>query len=174
MAKVTFNKLTPIKKLDNKIITINEQEIEVIQYLPTAEKGTLIERVLSLAIDETGFYSPIRLEVAFHIELVKTYTNISITDKMLEDPAKVYDLLVLNEILPAIIEAIPENEYNMLFDSVEECCDQVAQYSNSFLGVLRSTQSDFNITSESIANMMGTLHDPESIGLVKDVLEKLG
>lgn len=174
MAKVSLNKLTPIKKLDVITLMIGEQEIIVNQYLPLEEKSNLIERVLAQAVDSTGFYSPIRLDVMFHIELIRTYTNISITDKMMEDPSKVYDLLILNHILEAVLPNIPEDEYNMLLDSVETCADQVMKYSNSFMGMLRAAKTDFTITDENISKMMDTLHDPDSIGLVQEVLKNLG
>lgn len=174
MAKITLSKITPVKKIDNKTIEIEGQEITILQYLPIAEKSKLIETVLDAAVDSTGFCSPIRLEVLFHIEVIRSYTNISITDKMMEDPGKLYDLLIMNNILDAVLSNIPEDEYDTLFEAVESCANQVAEYTNSFMGVLKATQSDFNVTSESIDNMMSTLHDPEAIGLVQDVLQKLG
>jgi hypothetical protein len=174
MAKISFNKLTPVKKLDAVSITIGEQEIIVNQYLPLEEKSSLIEKVLAQAVDGTGFYSPIRLDVMFHIELIRAYTNISITDKMMEDPGKVYDLLVLNNILEAVIPTIPQEEYDMLLESVSACAEQVMQYSNSFMGMLRAAKTDFTITDENITKMMNTLHDPEAVGLVQEVLKNLG
>ena len=106
MAKISFNKLTPIKSIDPTIITIGENEITVELYLPMADKAAFVERVLNAVIDDTGFINPMRLDVMFHIELIKTYTNISITDKMMENPSKVYDLLVLNNVLSSVLEVI--------------------------------------------------------------------
>lgn len=174
MAKISLNKLAPIKRAENKSITIQEQEVSIVQYLPSEEKGKLIQAVLDSAIDATGFYSPIRLDIMFHIEVIRYYTNISITEKMMEEPNKVYDLLILNGILDKVLAEIPEDEYETLVATVEECADQVSNYATSFAGTLNAAQSDFSITSDNINKMMETLHDPEAIGLVQDVLQKLG
>ena len=99
MAKVSLTKITPVKKLDKVIIKINDEDIEVIQYLPVAEKAELSERVVNAAIDpENGILSTSRRDVYSVLEIVRTYTNINITDKMMEEAPKTYDLLVLNDV----------------------------------------------------------------------------
>ena len=62
----------------------------------------------------------------------------------------------------------------MLLESVSACAEQVMQYSNSFMGMLRAAKTDFDITDENITKMMNTLHDPEAVGLVQEVLKNLG
>ena len=71
MAKVSLKAVTPIKKVDPQIIKIGEQEVEVIQYLPVNDKLALVERVLNLTIDDTGFLNPVRLEVYAILEKVR-------------------------------------------------------------------------------------------------------
>lgn len=174
MAKVSFNKLTPIKELENKIITIGEQEITIIQYLPVNDKLAIVERVLGNAIDDTGYLNPVRLEIFTNIEIIKTYTNISITDKMMENPTKVYDLMILNGILDAVIDAIPEEEYNDVFEAVIDSGEHVVKYLNSFAGMMKTVTADYKNTEMNVDKLMATLGDPEQVGLVKDILDKIG
>lgn len=174
MAKVSFNKLTPIKELENKIITIGEQEITVIQYLPVNDKLAIVERVLENAIDDTGYLNPVRLEIFTNIEIIKTYTNISITDKMMENPTKVYDLMILNRILDAVIEVIPEEEYNDVFNAVVDSGEHVVNYLNSFAGMMKTITADYGAAQMNVDKLMTDLGDPEKVGLVKDILDKLG
>ena len=174
MAKISFNKLTPIKSVDPTIVTIGENEITVERYLPMADKAAFVERVLNAVIDDTGFINPMRLDVMFHIELIKTYTNISITDKMMENPSKVYDLLMLNHILSAVLEAIPEEEYEDLMNDVGECAKHTVDYLNSFAGMIKNVVANYDATKMNVEEIMKTLDDPEKIGLVKDVLDKIG
>ena len=174
MAKISFNKLTPIKSVDPTVITIGENEITVERYLPMADKASFVERVLNAVIDDTGFINPMRLDVMFHIELIKTYTNISITDKMMENPSKVYDLLMLNHILSAVLEAIPEEEYEDLMNDVGECAKHTVDYLNSFAGMIKNVVANYDATKMNVEEIMKTLDDPEKIGLVKDVLDKIG
>ena len=174
MAKISFNKLTPIKSVDPTIITIGENEITVERYLPMADKAAFVERVLNAVIDDTGFINPMRLDVMFHIELIKTYTNISITDKMMENPSKVYDLLMLNHIFGAVLEAIPEEEYEDLMNDVGECAKHTVDYLNSFAGMIKNITTNYDTTKMNVEEIMKTLDDPDKVGLVKDILDKIG
>ena len=174
MAKISFNKLTPIKSVDPTIVTIGENEITVERYLPMADKAAFVERVLNTVIDDTGFINPMRLDVMFHIELIKTYTNISITEKMMENPSKVYDLLVLNHILSSVLEVIPEEEYEDLMNDVSECAEHTVGYLNSFAGMIKNITTNYDSTKMNVEEIINTLGDPNQIGLVKDILDKIG
>ena len=174
MAKISFNKLTPIKSVEPTTITIGENEIIVERYLPMADKAAFVERVLNVVIDDTGFINPMRLDVMFHIELIKTYTNISITEKMMENPSKVYDLLILNNVLSAVLEAIPEEEYEDLIDNITECAKHTVDYLNSFAGMIKNITTNYDTTKMNVEEIMNTLGDPNQVGLVKDILDKIG
>jgi hypothetical protein len=174
MAKVSLKAITPIKKVDPQIIKIGEQEVEVIQYLPVNDKLALVERVLNLTIDDTGFLNPVRLEVYAILEIVKTYTNISITDKMMENAPGTYDLLMINGVLDHVIAAIPEDEYDAIFDAIEDCAEHTVKYLNSFVGMIKTVTNDYDATKMNVEEIMETLDQPDKIGLVKDILDKIG
>ena len=103
MAKVAFTKLGLKKKDEVKTVNINNNVIEVKQYLPINEKLELIGRVLNQAADDNNFSNPVKLEVFTALEIVFTYTNISFTDKQKEDLIKLYDILESNNIFNLII-----------------------------------------------------------------------
>ena len=174
MAKISFNKLTPIKSVDAVTIMIGENEITVEQYLPMVDKAALIERVLNAVIDDTGYVNPMRLEIMFNIEVIKTYTNISITDKMMENPAKVYDMLILNNILGEVLSNIPKDEYEDLFNYVDESACHTVNYLNSFAGIIKNVTENYDATKMNVEDIMNTLDNPEKVGLVKDILDKIG
>lgn len=174
MAKVSLKAITPVKKVDPQIIKIGEQEVEVIQYLPVNDKLALVERVLNLTIGDTGFLNPVRLEVYAILEIVKTYTNISITDKMMENAPSTYDLLMINEVLDHVIAAIPEDEYDAIFDAIEDCAEHTVKYLNSFVGMMKTITNDYDATKMNVEEIMKTLDQPDKIGLVKDILDKIG
>lgn len=174
MAKVSLKAVTPIKKVDPRMITIGEQEVEVIQYLPVNDKLALVERVLNLTIDDTGFLNPVRLEVYAILEIVKTYTNISITDKMMDDAPKTYDVLMINGVLDSVIAAIPEDEYDAIFDAIEDCAEHTVKYLTSFVGMMKTVTNDYDATKLNVEEIMKTLDQPDKIGLVKDILDKIG
>ena len=174
MAKVSLNNITPIKKIDPHTININGCEIEVIQYLPINEKLALVERVLNFVVDETGFLNPVKLEIHTLLEIVRAYTNISLTEKMLDNAPKTYDSLMINGIFDAVIQAIPEDEYDAIFDAVEDCAEHAVKYLSSFLGMLKSINNDYDSTKMNVDNIMETLGQSDKIGLVKEILDKIG
>ena len=174
MAKVSLNSITPIKKIDSVKIKIGEQEIEVLQYLPINDKLALAERVLNMTLDDTGFLNPVRLEVYTYLEIIRTYTNISITDKMMENAPKTYDLLEMNNILVIIVNAIPEEEYNALIGMIEDSAEHTVKYLTSFVGMMKTISQDYDATKMNVDEIMNTLDNPEKIGLVKDILDKIG
>lgn len=174
MAKVSFKSVTPIKKVEPQVIKINEQDIEIAQYLPVNDKLALVERVLNLTIDDTGFLNPVRLEVYTILEIVKTYTNISITDKMMDNAQNTYDLLTINGVFDAVIAAIPEEEYDAVFDAVEDCAEHSVKYLNSFVGMMKTISSDYDATKLNVEEIMKILDQPDKVGLVKDILDKIG
>lgn len=174
MAKVSLNSITPIKKVDSVKIKIGEQEVEVLQYLPINDKLALAERVLNMTLDDTGFLNPVRLEVYTYLEIIRTYTNISITDKMMENAPKTYDLLEMNNILVEVVNAIPEEEYNALIGMIEDSAEHTVKYLTSFVGMMKTVSQDYDATKMNVDEIMNTLDNPEKIGLVKDILDKIG
>ena len=174
MAKVSLNKITPIKKVDPITLQLGDSEIIVQQYLPIETKMAMMQDVLNAVIDETGHINPVRMEVFFNVYLLKYYTNISITDTMLGDPSKTYDLLIINDVLDAIIAQIPETEYADVFDFIVEASENVITYNNSVLGILRNVAADYKNTEIDIDKIGQALNDPNQLTLVKNILEKMG
>ena len=174
MAKVSLSKIIPIKKMDDVVVDINGEQVVIKQYLPVDEKVALVERVLNASIDETNYFSYAKLNVYSQIEIVKAYTNISFTEKQLEDIPKLFDLLIINGIIKIVKDNIPYAEYINIHDMIYDDADRLGKHLNSFLGVMKVVQQDYDLTKMNVDNLMNTLGDKESVGLVKDILDKIG
>lgn len=174
MAKVAFTKLGLKKKDEVKTVNINNNVIEVKQYLPINEKLELIGRVLNQAADDNNFSNPIKLEVFTALEIVFTYTNIGFTDKQKEDLIKLYDILESNNIFNLIIAELPEAEYNALIDGVQKCSDAIYTYRNSVLGILDVIGQDYADLDLNATNIQQKLADPENLELLKSIMTRLG
>ena len=174
MSKLSFKTFSSIKTIEPATLKINETEVTVEQYLPLAQKTALIEKVLSAAMDDTGFFSPIRLKVYYTIEMISNYTNINITDKMLENADKTYDAIVMNNLGVKVLEAIPQEEQDCIWNGIQECAKAIALYQNSFVGMMKNSAKDFDATKLDLEDLMATLDQPEKVGLVKEVLDKMG
>lgn len=174
MAKIGFTKLSLKRKNEVKTITINNNQIEIKQYLPVNEKLDLIARVINGAHDQNNFPNPIKIEVIGTLEMIMAYTNISFTEKQKEDIPKLYDLLEENGVIKNIISQIPEDEYNFIIDGINKTVDAVYTYNNSVLGILEAVSKDYSNLDFDATQIQKKMADPENLKLVRDVLTKLG
>lgn len=174
MSKIAFTKLG-LKKLDNvKVISINNVQIEVKQYLPINEKLLLISRVINSAADENKFMNPVKLDLFGHLELMYAYTNITFTDKQKEDVGKLFDLLSENGVLTAVSDVIPESELDYIWGGINECAEAIYTYNNSVMGVLDNVSENYNELNLDTTDIAEKLSNPDNLTLVRDVLTKLG
>lgn len=174
MAKVSFNKVTPIKNIDPKVINICGEDITVVQYLPMSDKINMMDDIINNVFDDIGLSSPVRMEVYFYLNVIKTYTNLSITDKMMDNALKTYDLLELNGIIDQVVEAIPESEFETIFEYVHSMVSHIEQFNFSFAGTLKTMSTDYSQTNLDIKNLMQDLKDVEASETLQSVLQNLG
>lgn len=174
MAKIPFTKLQLKKINESKEFTYNNQVITVKQYLPIADKLTLIGDVINWASDEYNFANPVKLDMFLSLGIVFTYTNLSFTEKQKEDIAKLYDLLEENGIIDEVIKLIPEEEYRTLWDGVVELADNIYAYQTSVLGILDTVSRDYKNLDLDAQKIQQELADPDNMALLKSVLSNLG
>ena len=175
MAKIAFTKLGLKANQEVRVIEWNEQKIEVKQYLPINQKLELISNVINLSHDGQNNYSnPVRVDVYTALEVIDAYTNINFTEKQREDPTKIYDLFHGNGLLTAIIEAIPEAEYVSVINGIYRSIDAIYTYHNSVLGILEAVSTDYENIDLDLTKIQDAIKDPNSIGLLRNVLDKLG
>lgn len=175
MAKVSFTKLNKIKYLEPIDIKIGEETISVIQYLPLEKKLTLMQSIIEQAgNNEEGFYNIVKLTVFYTIEMLRAYTNISFTEKQLEDPQKLYDIIVLNTIWDTVKQSIPEDEVNYIWENTCTLAREITNYNHSALGILTTVAHDYKNVEMEATEIEQSLSNPENLALLKDILAKLG
>lgn len=173
MAKVSFLKLALPKTSTTTDLNINSQTVEVKKYLPVDEKLELIAEVTNQSHDENNFPNPLKIEVFFTIAVIKYYTNITFTEKQLETPTKIYDMLSQGA-FELIINMIPTDEYNNLRDYLDKTIDAIYTYRNSVMGILESVSTDYSGLALDASGVQKTIADPNNLTLLRDVLTKLG
>ena len=174
MAKVSFTKLGLKKNEEVGILHINEQDIEVKQYLPINEKLELISSVINSAADENNFSNPVKENVFLTLEILYHYTNINFTDKQKEDPIKLYDLVVSSGLVNKVTDLIPEEELDEVINGVAQSVKAIYTYRNSALGILESISQDYSALNLDATEIQQKLADPDNMALLKQVLTKLG
>lgn len=179
MAKVAFNKLG--LKVDGTVNMLqwNPSDdkdfipVEVKSYLPIEEKIELIGNVINNSVDENNFYNPIRVKIFLTLETMYYYTNINFTDKMKENPFKLYDLIVSTGLYEKVLMLIG-NEMTIIAETVWETIDSIYSYRNSVMGILDTISTDYSNLKFDASEIQKELSDPENMSLLRAVLDKLG
>ena len=175
MAKVSFTKLNKIKSLEPIDIKIGEETISVVQYLPLEKKLAIMQNIIEQAgNNEEGFYNIVKLTVFYTIEMLRAYTNISFTEKQLEEPQKLYDIIVLNNIWNEVKKAIPQSELTDIWENTCALAREITNYNHSALGILNLVSNDYDNLNLDVKEMTEKLSDRTNLTLIKDLLTKLG
>lgn len=178
MAKASFAKLN--LKINDGIETIvynNSKEnitIEIIKYLPIEEKINLINNVINNSVDDNDFYNPIRLEIFKTLEIIYKYTNLNFTDKMKENPFKLYDILVSSKLYQKILEIIPKEELEYIHETIETTIKNIYDYKNSAAGILHLISSDYSNLNLDLNTINDKITDPEQLAMLKEIIPLLG
>lgn len=175
MAKVPFSKLqASVDGGTTRNFYYNKagEEIyyEVKHYLPFEEKVKLVERIVNQSIDDNGFYNPMRVKLYMVLEITYTYTNLSFTDKMKEDPFKLYDILVSTGIFTDIIDCIREKDWDEIQKNIWATVENIYKYKNSAMGILDLIATDYQDLNMDLSAIQEKLADPNSLSLIKDIL----
>ena len=174
MAKVSFNKLDLKKNQEVITLKYNDIESEVKQYLPIEEKLELISKVISNSADENNFYNAPKGHIFTTLGIVEYYTNINFTEKQLEDPQKLYDLIVGNGLDILILNAIPMTEITFIESNIEKIANGYYNYRHSVLGIIETINQDYSNLNFDAAELQKNIADPNNLELLRSILSKLG
>ena len=173
MAKVAFSKLSKVKNLPSKTVSFDGNDIEFEQYLPLEEKINLIQAVIELAGDEVGFFNIVKLEAFYRVMMIKKYTNISFTEKQMEDIPKLYDLITLNGVWDFVEENIPQKEREYVWSNILELAERITSFNHSALGIIKSIQTSSALNEEGLSQLINELQNNENFQMVKELLPHL-
>lgn len=127
-------------------------------------KAGFIGFVVENSIDQTtGCSSPLRLDTWFSIALAKYYGQISFTEKQLEDPGKVYDILQMNGVFNIIAANLPEEEYEYIKSCTEATAADVARYNTSAAGIIGAMREESSGISNQIDEIFKKIQSGEGI-----------
>ena len=179
MAKVPFSKLqASVTNQDTKVVFHNKAGEEVIYevkyYLPIKDKLELVSNIINNSIDDNGYYNPMRVKLFMTLEVVYAYTNLTFTDKMKEDPFRLYDLLVSNDIFNQVILNMSPEDWATIQEDVWATIKSIYEYNNSAMGILDTISTDYKNLDLDVTKLQKKIGDPNNMTLLKDVLTKLG
>lgn len=130
-----------------KEIELGGQKIEVKSYIPVTAKAGIVNLAVRGSLSE-GTVNSILVDAYFHMFIVEYYTNIKFESADAEDILLNYDKIISNGLLDRILDAIPEEEYDYLINSLKEFERQVVAYSQSYAGANSNTEELFKVLSQ--------------------------
>ena len=177
MAKITYTKLGLSKLIpkDKEEFEFNGQKIEVIKYLPIDEKVDLIQRIVDNALTtEEKFINPCKVNVYLYVEMVLAYSNITLSDTQKKDLNKVYDGFCGSGFMWVFRAHMSDKEWGYIENSVWEVLDNIIKYKSSAIGILDTVSQDYSNLDLDAIKIQQELNDPNNMGLLRNVLDKLG
>ena len=174
MAKVTFSSLGLKLNQEIKTILVKGKNIEVKQYLPIQDKLEIVSNVSNSSQDGNNFKNMVKVEMFTDLEIINHYTNLTFTEKQKEEPWKIYDVLKQAGIIKQVKEAIPEEELESLEMYINDATERIYTYRNSAYGILDAIGSDYSNLELDADNLKNEILNDENVGLIKDILTKLG
>ena len=179
MAKVPFSKLQASMNGSDSVLGYcnkagEEIKYEVKCYLPLKDKLELVSRIINQSIDDNGFYNPMRVKLYMTLEIVYAYTNLSFTEKMKEDPFKLYDILISTGIFKQIIDTICENDWKEIQENTWATIKNIYDYNNSAMGILDTLKADYNLLDLDATAIQDKINNPENLELLREIITKLG
>lgn len=160
---MTFTELGFKTISDEKEITFNDKVIKVRQYVPTLDKRALINITLQNSWNGDGFVDPILYHCFFYANVILMYTDIEV-DKDggagKWDLPDIYDMANSTGLLNAILEAIPEDEFNELFEFSEETVAKADEAKMSVSSTIQKLIDDLPANAEAAKKMMDEF-DPD-------------
>ena len=174
MAKISFTKLGLKKNEEIKSIKINEQTVEVKQFLPFQDKINMYAEILNNCQDDNNFLNEAKFNLWLDLEIIFNYTNISFTENQKINYVKTYDLLKGNGVIAAVTAAMSETELSDIKYEAYSIAKNVYDYRNSAYGILDAMKTDYTDLDFDAQKIQNEIADPENLKLLKETLSKLG
>jgi len=160
------------KIIEPKVITLLGEKVEVKQYLPIEDKMNILEMVIQTA-DAGTILNTLVLDAVFEMYLIFKYTNIEFTAEEKKDLLGTYDKLEINGIIEPIISAIPEIEYKLLKNNLEQMIVDYKDYRNSAKGALDALSIFAPTMAEKLNNQIQQM-DTEKMQNVVELAQATG
>ena len=136
-------------------ITFNEQEIKVLKKLDTDSQYDLIEITLQKA-KEGNLYNPLKVDMYFNLHIVYLYTDIVFSAEDRLDEPKIYDELENSGLLDLIVDAIDDDEYVYLYNTLSTTIEKREHYNSTAAAMFNNFITNMPINAAEAKKIVET------------------
>lgn len=157
--------------MNTEELQVGEKTIHIYNSLPKSKQLMIIDETLKKAKSPEGyFYSQASLSVLFNLTIAFYYVQenlinlIDITDADIVTDMFIYDKLeeIDKNFFDKVIEAIPSDEYNFMFDSVVTDSVNIMKYQNSLINFLGELFEKSELISQNFQGSVDKILDKQS------------
>lgn len=156
-----------------EFVSIGNTQVAIKKNIPILEKMELISDIVNASIDDNDFYNPCLGKINLLVKLVLAYTDIEVSEDI-----SIFDLydIFSNGVFQVVIPIVSESpDYSFIVRGVEEFIHSIYEYKNSARGILKGLMADAKESNLELEDIVKDINlAPESLAMVKDVLDKLG
>jgi len=157
---------------EQKVIDVFGYEIRVKQYLKSSDKRDLIMISIQESIVDK-IINPYYLDVNFYVNLIKLYTDNVFIEEDEEDVFELYDKLKITGMLNDIVNAIPDEEFDLLFEMLGLTVEKYESYTLSIAGVVNSLIAQLPKSVNEATDAIQEF-DPETLKMIMDIARDTG
>lgn len=173
---MNFTDMNLIPQISEREITIGNNKLNVKSYLAIDDKANFIEFIVNGALDDnTGCFSPLRVEVYYGIALCRWYADIMFTEEDLQNISTVYDILETNHVIDYIESCIEGTELNFIQDLVKETIADISRYNSSAAGIIQMMSTNASGLDGQLNEILASIKNSEGLeqlSAIKDVVGK--
>jgi hypothetical protein len=155
-----------------RVISVADQDIHILQYLPIEEKNDIIQLALQNS-EENGIYNLLKLEMFFKLYIVFLYSDINFSQEEKNNMTLVFDTLESNGIINLVLSEIDDNEMRYLRETLTKTLEMKLKYRSTIASVITGFIENLPINAETAKNTLENF-DPNQFKMIINMAKELG
>ena len=169
MSKITEFNLVFEPNINN--VNIKDIEVNIYKNIQFNRRLEMLSDIINESADDTKYYNIGKLKIFFTLFTVQYYTDIEME---FDSPAETYDALIHSGVYDSIVANIDSKEIEENWELLLDTIEIIYKYNNSIMGVIDALSNNYKKLELDANAIHDSLADPETLGLLKDIMTKLG
>jgi len=147
-------------------IKVKDKSITIAEGISVKDTNNLIMATAMKAVSE-GFINKYLLKIYFNLHMIYMFTDIEFTDEEKEDELALYDKLVEDGVVAAVIDAIPSSVYDEIYNYALEYATDRAYFLVSAAGAINVFAQQLPAAMESVQEIVKSLDEEKLTNIIQ-------